>query len=325
MSSSIKTYIDILGSDAGVRSNVTALHALDATVKKNDASIKGLEKSYADATAKAESLRKSGDTKGANKAAAEAAKTQAQIGRQGAANAAAEKAAAGIAAKSMAAQAALERAKGVEKVKNEQLALKQANVQRAESVAQAKHYANLVKVQRGLAEAPKAAQSEWTKLASKTAAAGGPLGSVVGTLQKLSEGGKVGVAIAIAAALALVAVGGAYAAVEMTRYALGAADAARSSRLLSEAATGSARAGTELEMVVDQMSNLAPGLSAKLKDVGRSLADVNIRGRDAQRVLETFGVVATARGEQAAGAIKSIVADSSTPYAWPIQSHHRRI
>jgi hypothetical protein len=39
---------------------------------------------------------------------------------------------------------------------------------------------------------------------------------------------------------------------------------------------------------------------------------VNIRGRDAQRVLETFGVVATARGEQAAGAIKSIAEASQT-------------
>lgn len=144
------------------------------------------------------------------------------------------------------------------------------------------------------------------KFASSAKEAGGPLGSLVGKLEGFSKGGPVGVAIAVAVALAGLAAAAAYVAFAMTKYAFASADAARSSRLFSEAALGSAVAGNELEQVVDQMSNIAPGLAAKLKDVGRSLADVQIKGRDAQHVLNTFGLVATARSEQAAGSIKNV-------------------
>jgi hypothetical protein len=142
--------------------------------------------------------------------------------------------------------------------------------------------------------------------------AGGPIGSLVSGIEKFAKGGPVAIAAAVAVAILAMGVAIGVAVVALTRYAFAAADAARSSALFSEAATGSAAGGKELETVVDQMSNLAPGLAAKMKDVGRSLADVGIRGRDAQRTLEAFGIVATARGEQAAGAIKSIAESSRT-------------
>jgi hypothetical protein len=305
MASGIQTYIDILGSNAGALSAISAMQSLDTTVKKNDASIKALEKSYSEAQDAATKAFAAGDKKGGAKAAREAAKLQSEIGKRAKENATAEATASGVATKAQAAQAAAQRASIAEKTKDAAVAAKAAAQQRKDAIAQARDYSSLVKVQRGLAEAPKVAQGEWAKLASQASSAGGPLGSVVGAIQKLGTGGKVGAVVALAAALVLAAGAGIAAAAAMTSYALSAADAARSSKLFSEAATGSAKAGTELEMVVDQMTNLAPGLAAKLKDVGRSLADVNIRGRDAQRVLETFGVVATARGEQAAGAIKS--------------------
>lgn len=167
--------------------------------------------------------------------------------------------------------------------------------------------ANLVAAKRVLVQKSLDEQvSSLGNIIGKAKEAGGPIGSLAGKLEGLGKGGAVGVAIAIVVALGALAVAGIAAAAAMTSYAIGAADAARSSKLFSEAATGSAKAGAELEMVVDQISSLAPGLNAKLKDVGRGLADVGIGGRDAQRVLEAFGVVATARGEQAAGAIKSI-------------------
>lgn len=312
MASGIQTYIDILGSNAGALSAISAMQSLDTTVKKNDASIKALEKSYSEAQDAATKAFAAGDKKGGAKAAREAAKLQSEIGKRAKENATAEATASGVATKAQAAQAAAQRASIAEKTKDAAVAAKAAAQQRKDAIAQARDYSSLVKVQRGLAEAPKVAQGEWAKLASQASSAGGPLGSVVGAIQKLGTGGKVGAVVALAAALVLAAGAGIAAAAAMTSYALSAADAARSSKLFSEAATGSAKAGTELEMVVDQMTNLAPGLAAKLKDVGRSLADVNIRGRDAQRVLETFGVVATARGEQAAGAIKSIAESSQT-------------
>lgn len=170
--------------------------------------------------------------------------------------------------------------------------------------------ASLVAAKRSLAvKALEKETSAMTQLQNKAQEAGLP--RVASAIQSLSTaGGAVGVVMALVAALGALAVGVGVAALALTKYAFGAADAARSSRLFSEAALGSAKAGDELEAVVSQMSNVAPGLSTKLKDIGRSLAEVHIRGRDAQRVLTTFGIVATAAGEQAAGSIKGIAETS---------------
>lgn len=308
----INTYLNILGSNAGALAQISALQSLDATVKKNDASIKGLEKSYIDASTAADKAFAAGDKKGASKAAREAATIQSEIGKRAKENAAAEATAASVFSKAKATEAATQRAASVEKIKDAAIAAKSAAQQRKDAISQARDYASLVKIQRGLAEPAAKAKSAWAAFSEEAKGAGGPIGSLVGKLEGLGKGGAVGVAIAIVVALGALAVAGVAAAAAMTSYAIGAADAARSSKLFSEAATGSAKVGTELEMVVDQIANLAPGLNAKLKDVGRGLADVGIGGRDAQRVLETFGVVATARGEQAAGAIKSIAEASQT-------------
>jgi hypothetical protein len=133
----------------------------------------------------------------------------------------------------------------------------------------------------------------------------------------------VGVAIAIAVALAALAVAAVIAGVALAKYAIAQADAARTSKLFSEAALGSASAAGELETVVDQMSNIAPGLSVKLKEIGRDFADVNIRGRNAQLALEAFGTVATARGESAANSIKSIAEASGNAQKFLIGARDR--
>jgi hypothetical protein len=162
-----------------------------------------------------------------------------------------------------------------------------------------------------------------TSFASAAKGAGGPIGSLVGKLEGLGKGGVVGVAIAIVVALGALVVAGVAAAYALTRYAFAQADAARTSKLFSEAALGSAAAAGELETVVDQMSNLAPGLSAKLKEIGRDFAEVHIRGRNAQLALQTFGTVATARGEQAANAIKSIAEASGVAQKFMIGARDR--
>jgi hypothetical protein len=310
MGSATDITLNILGSNAGALSSIASLTTLDATVKKNDASIKMLEKSYVDVSAAADKAFAAGDKKGATKAAREAAQIQSEIAKRGKENAAATAAAGSIASKNAATQSALQRSGIADKIKDAAVSAKSASQQRKDAIAQARDYASMVKIQRGLAEPAQKASGAWSAFAEKAKGAGGPVGSIVDKLETLGKGGAVGAAIAVAVALAAIAGAAVYAAVSLTKYAFASADAARSSRLFSEAALGSAAAGNELEQVVDQMSNLAPGLAVKLKDVGRSLADVNIRGRDAQRTLETFGLVATARGEQAAGAIKSIAESS---------------
>ncbi len=284
MGSSTDIYLNILGSNAGALSQISSLQTLDATVKKNDASIKLLEKSYVDASAAAQKARAAGDMTGASKATKDATK-------------------AGEALAATRDKQALSLAK--------QDLYKRGLDKQVETTRMAQHAeANRASQSKGLRSALESIKGSLGGLSEQAKGAGGPVGDVASKLQSFGKGGPVGVAIAVAVALAGLAVAAAYAALALTKYAFGAADAARSSRLFSEAALGSAAAGSELEQVVDQMSNLAPGLAAKLKDVGRSLADVGIRGRDAQRTLETFGLVATARGEQAANSIKNIAESS---------------
>jgi hypothetical protein len=278
----IQLYIDILSDKAGSLSAISSLQTLDATVKKNDASIKGLEKSYADAMTAANNAPKGGKGWAANIEAVKGAEDKLTAARQ--------KQQLSLAKQDL-------YRKGLDKQVEGVRAAQAAESQRASQ-------------SKGLLGALESIKGSLGGMAEQAKGAGGPIGDVAGKLEGLGKGGTVGVAIAIAAALVAVAVAGAYAAWTLTKYAIVSADAARTSRAFSEAALGSAAAGNELEAVVDQMSDLAPGLSAKLKDVGRSLAEVNIRGRDAQRTLNAFGIVATARGEQAAGAIKS-VAESS--------------
>ena len=284
MSSAINTYLNILGSNAGALSQISALQSLDATVKKNDTSIKALEKSYVDASTAAQKARGAGDMAGAAKATQDAAKASESLAKTR------EKQALSLAKQDL-------YKKGLDKQVEGTHAAQAAEAQRA---ARSK----------GLLGALESIKGSLGGLSEKAKSAGGPVGDVASKLEGLGKGGTVGVAIAIAAALVGVAVAAAYAAFSLTKYAFASSDAARSSRLFSEAALGSAAAGNELEKVVDQMSDLAPGLAAKLKEVGRGFADVQIRGRDAQHALNTFGIVATARGEQAAGAIKGIAESS---------------
>lgn len=284
MAGEIQLYIDILSDKAGALSAISALQSLDATVKKNDASIKGLEKSYQDAATKAAQLPKGGVGWAQSIKGVKDAEDKLTTARQ--------KQQLTLAKQDLYRQ-------GLDK---------QVQSVRAAQVAEGQRAAQ----SKGLLGALENIRGSLGNMAEQAKGAGGPVGSLVGKLEGLGKGGAVGIAIAIVVALGALAVAGLYAAASMTKFAITSADAARSSRLLSEAALGSAAAGSELEQVVDQMSNLAPGLSAKLKDVGRGFADIGIRGRDAQRALNAFGIVATARGEQAAGAIKSIAESSMT-------------
>jgi hypothetical protein len=144
------------------------------------------------------------------------------------------------------------------------------------------------------------------RVLGKAQEAGGPVGALAGKLAALGKGGAVGMVVALAVALAAVAAAGVLAAVALTKYALVASDATRSSQLLSAAAAGSGSAGWELDKVVEQLSNKIPQTAQRTAEWARGLALANIAGRDMQRTLTTMGVVASAVGDQAAGKIKGI-------------------
>ena len=282
MAGHIPVYLDILGSNAGALSNISALQSLDATVKKNDASIKTLEKSLADATAKANQLPKGGVGLTAAIGNIKTAEEKLATARQ--------KQQLAVAKQDL-------YKKGLDK---------QVEAVNAAKAAEASRAAN----SKGLLSALESIKGNIGGLAEQAKGAGGPVGSLVGKLEALGKGGAVGVAVAIAVALGALAAAAIVAALALAKYAIAQADAMRTAKLFSEAALGSASAAGELETVVDQISNLAPGLSVKLKEIGRDFADVNLRGRNAQLALEAFATVATAGSEKAASSIKSI-ADAS--------------
>ncbi len=278
--SAVNTYLNILGSNAGAVSQIAALQSLDATVKKNDTTIKALEKSYADATAAAQKAKAAGDMAGAAKATQEAVKAGEKLA------ATREKQAVATAKQDI-------YKKGLDKQVEATRAAQAAEAQRA---AQSK----------GLVAALESIKTTMGSIGEQAQAAGGPIGSLASSIANVGRMGPVGAVLALVAALAAVAAAAVVAAVALARYAFAASDAARSSKLTSEAFLGTGSAAHELETVVDQMTDVAPGLATKLKEVGRSLADVDIRGRDAQRALNAFRIVAGSTGEQAAAKITSI-------------------
>lgn len=169
--------------------------------------------------------------------------------------------------------------------------------------------ANLIAAKR--AQIVKGLDEQVSKLGSFAEAAqsaGGPVGNLAGKVAQLAKGGggAVGVVLALVIGLAALASAAVVAAVALARYALVAADAARSSQLLSAAATGSGSAAWELETVVDQLSNKIPQARQKTAEWARELSLAGIAGRDMQRTLTAMGMVASAVGDQAGSKIRGI-------------------
>jgi hypothetical protein len=277
-------YINMLGNNAGALSAISSLQTLDASVKKNDASIKGLEKSYAEAASKAQSLPKGAGMKGWSEA----------IGNVKAAE---EKLAAARSKQSLAiAKQDLYR-KGLDK--------QVEGTRRANAATQTQQ-----SVFARLSDALSQNKDKLSSLAGSAQSAGGPIGSLVGQAKNLasvlSKGGVAGAVVAVAVGLVALAAGAVLATVALAAYAIKASDAARSSALLSSAAAGSGSAGWELETVVDQLSNKIPQARDKTAQWARELTLAGIAGRDMQRTLTTMGTVASAVGDSGAAKIRGI-------------------
>ena len=310
MSEAVNFYINMLQGNMGGLAAVGALKSLDDNAGKAKAGIKSLEDQLSAAKAKLETLKAPASVQDLEKklATVSAAKSTAMAKGDNERMVALGKQKIALEEKLASARQKAEASVAGQEAKIAGITAKIKAQKEAEASGAALNAAKRAALVKGLDDQVAALGG----LAESAKAAGGPIGSLVSGIEKFAKGGPVAIAAAVAVAILAMGVAVGVAVVALTRYALAAADAARTSLLFSEAATGSAAAGKELETVVDQMSNLAPGLAAKMKDVGRSLADVGIRGRDAQRTLEAFGLVATARGEQAAGAIKNIAESSRT-------------
>lgn len=112
--------------------------------------------------------------------------------------------------------------------------------------------------------------------------------------------GKVAAAI-LAVVTAVVA-----ATVAMMQFVIATADAARSARLLDNAAAGGVVAGAELSAVISDVASKVPLSRDKIAEMGRALELAHLQGRRMQNALEAMGIVASAVGPQAASKLEEI-------------------
>lgn len=135
---------------------------------------------------------------------------------------------------------------------------------------------------------------------------GGSVGALANALSKLKSLGVAGLVIAIAVAIVAVGIAAIAATYAVAKFALGCADAARSARLLSNAAAGGVVAGAELEAVISDVASMTPLARDRIAEMGRALEVAHLSGRRMQNALESMATLASAIGDVAASKIQGI-------------------
>lgn len=310
MAESLEFYVDVLrGSTSGL-SAVAALKSLDDAAARATAGIRSLEDSYAKANAELSSMKAPASLKAledrlaavkdANKRAFIAGDTG-QLAKLGKEKVALEEKVA-KARESAAAKVS----KQEEKIVG--ISSKLAAARNAQAASASLDAAKRNLAVKGLDEQV----SKFGQLSAAAKEAGVPGAGLVDKLAMLAKAGPAAAAFAVAAALLAIAAAAVVAAAAVAKYALAAADAARSSRLLSDAATGSVAGGKELEAVVSELTSAIPQNREQIAGWARDLNLAGLAGRDMQRTLIAMGTVSAAVGDQAAGKIKGIAEASRT-------------
>jgi hypothetical protein len=143
---------------------------------------------------------------------------------------------------------------------------------------------------------------DYATLANAVEQTGGPLGemasklkSVVSIAQQAAQAGPIGIAVlvvaALAAALAVAAAAAVAAAIAMTKFALSCADAARSQRLLDNAAAGSVARGSELNKVVSDIASRVPIAREQVAEFARQLQLAGINGLRLQTAVTAIAMI----------------------------------
>ncbi|MCC6557193.1 MAG: hypothetical protein IT372_29935 [Polyangiaceae bacterium] len=159
-------------------------------------------------------------------------------------------------------------------------------------------------------EAAKETGGGLQELLGTAQAAGGPLGSLAGRAGQLSsvlgKAGAAGAALLLAAALVAVVVGLGVAVVALASFALQAADAARSSRLLLEAAAGSSAAGAALGAAVDAVAGRVALARGQIEEMALSLARTRLAGRALESAFSAVATATAVMGSAAGSKLQGI-------------------
>lgn len=149
------------------------------------------------------------------------------------------------------------------------------------------------------AEKSRASLSSFLAAAKGGSPALSGLSSRVGDLASgIGAAGLAGAALAAVAAVLALGAAVAYAAVSLARFALGAADAARSEMLLLEAATGSAAAATALGAAIASVSRGVAISKGEVAGYAKSLSKAKFAGAELESALEAVSIAAAVGADQ---------------------------
>jgi hypothetical protein len=159
------------------------------------------------------------------------------------------------------------------------------------------------KVAKGTDDAGKAAGTgaiNFRALSSGLGKLGGPLGSIGsqaagagGALQKLSKAlGAAGPYVAAAVLAVALAAAFVVATLAITKFAIGQADAARTSALLSAGIAHSVAGGEVLDAQLDDLASKVPIARDELASMAKGLSDGGLRGKDLAASLQNAAVKA---------------------------------
>lgn len=146
-------------------------------------------------------------------------------------------------------------------------------------------------------------------------AAGGPLGNLAGRAGQLKgalgKGGTAGALVLVIALLAALVAGVAIAGAALAGFALRAADAARSTRLLLGAATGSADAGGALAAQIDAVAGRVAIARSELREMAVSLARTRLQGRALEAAFSAVATATAVMGAAAGSKLQGIAEEAA--------------
>ncbi len=158
----------------------------------------------------------------------------------------------------------------------------------------------------GLIDAKKSSLAGLSEQLAKTGEVTDAAGaSTAGLGEQLSAlaSGPAGIAAAALAAVVTILVVAAY---KLTAFALAAANAARSFKLILEGASGSTKAAAEMSAAVDRVSSSSAVAGPELEKMAQTLAVAGLKGKLFEDSLRTMAAVASVAGPQAAGKLEEI-------------------
>lgn len=159
-------------------------------------------------------------------------------------------------------------------------------------------------------EAAKGGSASFRQLGAAAGETDGPLGNMVRAIGKFKAAGPAGAVLALVGVLILLATAAVVAAISLTKFAIAAADASRSSRLMADAASGVEKGGVGLTSVIDDVALKSPLAREKIAELAQAMEIARLRGRDMQNALEATATATSAVGESAGQAFKSIAEKS---------------